>query len=430
MHNNKHKLFLVILLIHCLFLTIKILLGNYFLEDSHEYYHLAENIKNSFEFYSADIHSPIQFEHYTKRPPLYGLFILFLSFFLHSTISVLIFQNILSIASIFICLRLFENYYKHYNQKILLALFISSVSQFIYANYLMSEILFQFLIVLLCYLFHNVVTKKKLSQLFYFQIVIILLFLTKPVFYLFIIPNIILCIWFTKHIKKAYLFSLLPILICTLYMNWNYQRTGSFDFSSIENINLKNYNLYYFNTNKYGEEYANKVNSKITELTNSKNTYVEKQNEIKKLSLNYIKKDWLSYTIMHVKGSFRMFLDPGRFDLYNFLEFKNKTEVGFLIHLNKTGIIGALDYFKKQPLLIVLIIPIILLFNVFKIIGFVIFWFKNYKTTPVLYWFMLFIIIYISGLTGLIGSSRFLVSILPIYIVFATLGLSKKQTNK
>ena len=144
----------------------------------------------------------------------------------------------------------------------------------------MSKILFQFLIVLLCYLFHKTVTHKKISHLLYFQIVIILLFLTKPIFYLFIIPNVALGIWFTKHIKRAYLLPVLPVIICVLYMNWNYQRTGSFEFSSIQNINLKNYNLLYFNIATYGEEYALQIDSKITDLVENKNTYSEKQNEI------------------------------------------------------------------------------------------------------------------------------------------------------
>ncbi len=425
---KKHQLVLTIIILHCLFFTTKIFLGNFFLEDSFEYYHLANNIKNSFEFYSADINSVIQFENYTKRPPIYAIFILIFSFFLNSNISVLVFQNILSIASVFICLRLFEKYYKDINKKLLLVLITSSISQFIYANYLMSEMLFQFLIVLLCYFFHQTVTKKTIYQLLYFQIIIILLFLTKPVFYLFIVPNIFLCIWFTKHIKKAYLFSLIPIIVCAFYMNWNYSRTGSYDFSSIQNINLKNYNLYYFNLNKYGEAYAKTVDAKISNLASTKSTYVEIQNEIKEKSIGYIKKDWFSYFTTHIKGSFRMFLDPGRFDVYNFLEYKNNTEVGFLHHLNKNGIFGALEYFKKQPLLILLVIPIILLFNILKLIGFARFWLYNYKTTPMIFWFMLFVIIYITALSGLIGSSRFLVPILPMYILFATLGLSKKTT--
>lgn len=426
-NSKKQQLFLVILIIHSLFFTVKILLGNFFLEDSYEYFNLAENIKDSLMFYSGDANYPIDFEQFTKRPPLYSLFILIFSFLLHSNISILIFQNILSIASIFLCLNLFENYYKTINYKVLFVLIVCSVNQFIYANYLMSELLFQFLIVLLCYLFHSIIDKKQMRYLIYFQAVIIFLFLTKPIFYLFIIPNIILSFWLTKYIKKAYFYSMLPILVCVLYMNWNYQRTGSWSFSSIQNINLKTYNLYYFNLDKYGEDYANKIDNEITEIANTKSSYAEKQNTIKSLSTNYIKKDWISYTLLHIKGGFRMFLDPGRFDVYNFFEFKNNNGVGFLKHLNKGGLMGAFNYYKKQPFLIIIIIPIILIFNLIKGFGFARFWMKNYKTAPFVCWFMLFLIVYIAGLTGIIGAARFLLPILPIYILFATLGLSNKK---
>ncbi|HMQ44710.1 MAG TPA: glycosyltransferase family 39 protein, partial [Mariniflexile sp.] len=218
--RGKYKLFLVILVAHGLFFAIKLSLGNFFfIEDSFEYYRLAENIKHGVGFYSGDIHANIQFEDYTKRPPLYSIFILVFSFLLHSQIAVLFMQNVLSIASIFMCLRLFEAYYKPISQKILLAFLLTSLSQFVYSNYLMSEILLQFLIVLLCYLFHAIVTEKKWLYLVCFQAVIILLFLTKPVFYLFVVPNLVLSVWFTKHIKNAYLYAFLPIIACVLYMN-------------------------------------------------------------------------------------------------------------------------------------------------------------------------------------------------------------------
>ncbi|GAA4966508.1 hypothetical protein GCM10023315_14750 [Algibacter aquimarinus] len=397
------------------------------MKDSYEYYNLAENIKNNFSFYCGDLDLTIYAENYSKRPPLYAIFILISSFLLHSKVSVLIIQNAISILSIILCLNIFKNYYTQINNKILTIFLVTSISQFIYSNYLMSEILFQFLIVILCYLFHKIVTEKKIFYLIFFQLIIVLLFLTKPVFYLFIFPNIFLCFWFSKHIKKAYFFSLIPIMVVLLYMNWNYNRTGSFEYSSIQNINLKSYNLYYFNVSKYGVDYAQKTDSIITKEAQNQKTYKEKQNKIKTLSLQYLQKDWLSYSIAHAKGSFRMLIDPGRFDVYNFFEFKNKSQVGFLKHLNSDGVSGAYNYFIKQPLIILILIPIVLLLNVFKLIGFVLFWLKNYNKTSPTCWFMLALIVYIFLLTGIIGASRFMIPVLPLYLLFSTLGFSKKH---
>jgi hypothetical protein len=425
--RNKRHLLYTLLIIHLGFFLLKAISGDVFLYDSHEYYNLANNIKYHFEFYSSDLNLPIRFESYTKRPPLYGLFVLVFSFFLKTNITVLLVQNILSIISIYLCLNIFEYYYKKISYLVLTFFIVGSLSQFIYANYLMSEILFQFLIVLFCYLFHKTIITKKTSCFVFFQIVIVLLFLTKPVFYLFLFPNLLLGFFLTKYIKNSYLFAIIPISICVLYMGWNYQRTGSFEFSSIQNINLKNYNLYYFNVNKYGDEYAQEINDEISFKSQQKGTYAEKQKEIKSLSLNFLQQDLFSYLIVHAKGCVRMFIDPGRFDLYNFFEFEKTDEVGFLKHLNENGIKGALVYFKSQPLIILLLVPIVLAINLIKLFGFIRFWVLNIKNCPKTIWFMLLIILYISGLTGLVGTSRFLVAILPLYLLMASIGLSSKK---
>jgi hypothetical protein len=210
-------------------------------------------------------------------------------------------------------------------------------------------------------------------------------------------------------------------------MSWNEQRTGCFEFSSIQNLALINYNLKYFHTYKYNEEYALKINAEINDKAEKVNSYKEKQHIIKSLSTKYIKKDWLSYSWFHIQGSLRMFLDPGRFDLYNFFNYTNKNEVGFLAHINREGIIGAFNYFKLQPLLIILLLPLIFVFNLIKMYGFTIYWVMHYKTaTPILY-FALFIILYIAILTGPGGASRFLVPVLPFYCMFASKGILEKN---
>lgn len=419
--NISILFFLVI--IHLFFFITKIFIGDFFLQDSYDYCYLAENIKNYFTFYCDNLNEPIALENFTKRPPIYGLFILLFSFFTKSKIIVLAVQNIISILSILLTINIFSKYFNSNTHKIFLILIATSISQFIYANYLMSEILLQFLIIILCYTFQNTISKKSLLWLFYFQLIIILLFLTKPVFYLFVIPNIFICLWLSKYVSKAFFFCLIPIIALVMYMSWNKQRTGHFEFSSIQNLALKNYNLLYFQTNKYNEDYAYKINDEINRNVEQLDSYKEKQQAIKSLSMHYIKKDLLSYSWFHLKGSFRMFIDPGRFDLYNFFNFNEKNEVGFLAHINSNGIIGAFNYFKKQPLIIILILPIILLFNLLKLYGFSRFWITNYKTTPSVLWFAFFIIIYITLLTGPLAASRFLVPLLPLYCMFAAEGL-------
>jgi len=423
--TNKN-IVITLVVVHLIFFITKIILGDFFLADSYEYYRLAENIFTDFEFYSGDLFNPIEPHGYTQRPPLYGLFIIVFTFLFKSKITLLLVQNILSIYSILICYHLFSKYYKIKTYIVLLIL-IASVSQYVYCNYIMSEILFQFLIVTLCYLFYQLTEKKSIRYLLFFQFVVVLLFLTKPVFYLFIIPNILISIWLSKSIKRAYVYSLIPCLALILYMSWNHQRTGSFEFSSIQNKSLKDYSLKYFLTNKYDKDYANKVINDINSSAEMADSYGEKQAVTKSLISKHITDNLISYSWFHLKGSVRMFVDPGRFDLYNFFNFKNKNEVGFLNHINTGGLKGAFNYFKQQPLIIIILLPIIFLFNAAKIIGFVMYWVSHYKTTPITLWFMLLIIVYIALLTGPSGASRFFVPILPLYCMLAAIGLSSKQ---
>ena len=422
------KTLIVLILVHLIFFFVKVCLGDFFLQDSYDYYKLAENINNHFTFYSADLNSVINFENYTKRPPLYALFILVFSFLLKLKVTVLIAQNILSIFSILLTINIFKAYINNINIKLYVSLIIASASQFVYANYLMSELFFQFLIILLCYSFHKTIKTKSLKYVLYSQFIIIFLFLTKPVFYLFVIPNIIICICLAKRIvRKAYLFSLIPIAALLLYITWNEQRTGSYEFSSIQNLSVTNYSLKYFHTNKYGKDYALKINKQINNEADKSTSYKERQHVLKTKTLGYIKKDLFSYAWFHIKGSFRMLLDPGRFDLYNFFNFENTGEVGFLSHINSGGITGAFNYFKQQPLLILILIPVILVFNIIKAFGFTLFWIKNYKTAPPFLFYALFIIVYIVGLTGPSGAARFLVPLIPLYCIFASQGFNKKQ---
>jgi hypothetical protein len=210
-------------------------------------------------------------------------------------------------------------------------------------------------------------------------------------------------------------------------MSWNANRTGAFEFSSIQNLALKNYNLKYFHTYKYGETYALKINNSINTEAEKTNSYKERQDLVKSLSIDYIKKDWISYSWFHLIGSVRMFFDPGRFDLFNFFNFKKENKIGFLYEINNGGIQGAYNFLKKQPLLILILLPVIFIFNLIKIYGFLIFWIKNYKSTSPTLWFVLLIIIYISILTGPGGASRFLVPVIPIYCMIASLGIFSKK---
>ncbi|OED38083.1 hypothetical protein AB832_04755 [Flavobacteriaceae bacterium (ex Bugula neritina AB1)] len=425
----KKSLFILsLILLHFIFFILKICIGNFYInEDSYEYYNMAGNILSDFQFYCGDLKSNIDYTLYTKRPPLYSIFVLFSSFLMKSKIGILICQNVLSISSILIIKQIFENYYPKINTSLLFLLIVVSWNQFIYSNYIISEIFFQFLIVLLAFSLHLFFKYKSLKNLLFYQIVIVLLFLTKPVFYLFIFPNLILTFLMLKkiRIKLGYFSAVIPILFFLVYSFWNVQRTGSSDFSSIQGINLLHWNLYFFNQKEYGVEKAREINKQILNKSHQIENYAERQSFIKREAISHILKDPLGYMMFHISGCFRIFLDPGRFDISKFYSIESSIKIGgFLDQINKNGIKGVINNLYKQPIFILISLLIIFGFNVLKLIGFIWFWIKNYKKASLLFWILFFVIAYIVALTGPLGASRFFVPVLPIYLLFSVIGMS------
>ncbi len=423
----KDRFVLVLVIYHLLFFLYNICYNTTFiLLDSEEYYNLASNILNHFEFYSGNINDVIEIEDYTKRPPLYSIFILVFSLFLKSYTLLFLVQNVLSISSILIVKSIFEASFGKSKRVVLFLFIFLSLSQFIYANLMMSEMLLQFLITLSIYLLYLIISQKRTSYLWYYQLLVILLFLTKPVFYLFVIPNILVTFLVCRQIKVRFgtLKAIIPIVAVMLYCQWNYNRTGSYNFSSIQQINLVNYNLRYFHTNKYGVDYAQNINSKIKEESEAVENYKNRLKLKNELVAEYIKKDLLSYGIFHIKGSARFFVDPGRFDIANFFNLKNSDEVGILKHLNENGVSGVIDYFKTQSIIIILLFVTILALSIVKFIGFTWFVVGLFKQNKLLWWIVIGIIIYISALTGPLGAARFIVPVLPFYTFASIYGIT------
>lgn len=423
--------------IHLLFFITKIWIGDYFILDSYEYYKLSENILYEFEFYCGDLNNTIDLRNYNRRPPLYSIFILVSSFFLKFNTGILLFQNILSVVSLVLIRKIFKEHSFKINTALYFLFIATSLNQFIYSNLIMSEMFFQFMIILLFYSLHRVIQNPSWKRLIIFQLLIALVFLTKPVFYLFIIPNIVLTFLIYKKtkIRWGFLSSILPISIFVLYSFWNYNRTGSADFSSMQNFNLLEWNVKYFHQNKYGAQKALAINDSILSKSEEIKSYPERQNYIKNSSIEYIKKDLIGYSIFHLKGCFRIFVDPGRFDIANFFKIESEnSELGILHHINEGGIKGAFNFLRSQNILLFISFFLILFFNLIKVIGFVWFWIRNYKNQPLTIFVMLFVILYITALTGPLGASRFFVPILPSYLMFTTLGfndiLLKLKKNK
>ena len=417
--KGNYVLIGLVVCIHIFAFTYQILNKSYFLADSFEYLQEAENIFEQGLFYCGDLNEQINPDLYTKRPPLYPIFIGLSQLLPGKIIPLLLLQNLLSLFNILILLKIVTRYFKVSKTLIFIFILFSPV-QAIYANLVMSEILFQTLILMMVLYFLSFIKSEKTKHFLLSTLFLVLAMLTKPVMFPFAFVTIALGLFyaFRKKMLKIFLLSLFPFLMVNAYKYWNFERTGYYHYSSITNINLVNYNTNFFLSKTKGVEEANRINAEIHEEASKLSDYASQQVYLKKRATEIIKNDLIKYSIFHIKGSFRFFIDPGRFDIYNFFGLEEDVESGFLYTLNEKGFMTALkQLFSLNPWAIVLLL-FILFFNVLKTIGFGLFIFTK-GVKPVYKISIMILPVYIALATGPLGASRFMLPVLLFIILGA-----------
>ena len=417
MFQKKHFFWSLLVLVHILFFLMQVKNNNLYLRDSYEYLEMSENIREDFYFYCGETEDIFEPDLLTKRPPLYPLFITIIKFIHKSDFLIIFFQSILSIFNIFVLIKIAKKF-KINDYLLILILLIFTPSQFIYANLIMCEIVFQTFLILS---FLHIVLfseSEKFKYLFFYNILLVFAMLTKPVLYLFSIPNLIFLIYvaFRKKDFKIPLTGLIPIIFILGYCGWNYKRTGYFHYSSIQKLSLLNYTTYYFLMNNKGEEFANKTIEEIDKKAEKISSYKKKNKYInKEISNILLKENLIPYSIFYLKGICNFFLDPGRFDIQNFSGFTRTKDKGLLYHYSKSGYRGIISYIKKQSVFLLLLLMLILFFNFLKLLGFILLFF-NKKANIETRIFIFALVGYIALATGPSGASRFALPLLPLMI--------------
>lgn len=415
-HNfskKEIKIFSAIGILYILFFFLRIISGHYYLPDSYEYLEVAKTINSASYFNTSEA------TFITKRPFVYPFF---LSFFIHFPIVLVLFiQTVISLFSVYVFFKILKKLEVKISFSIVL-IFLFTPSIFIYTQLLMSEWIVVILLNLLTLILLNPFSKKNFL---FIQFITILLAFTKPVFYPFIYLNFIFFSFYLIKNKTFSIWIFLPILVLQLYLFHNEQKTGFYHFSSIENYNLINYNLYYFKSSKLGKVKADNWHNSIYANKNYVNKSFKEQNiYLKKTAINEIKNNFISYSFYHFRTAVRGVFDPGRFDIMTFFEKENGKQ-GFLEILNGNKSFKSL-FNHKMIFILVLLIPIFLL-NVIKYFYFVKYIFNNNHSLFLTYFFILFT--YNVLVTGPVNSSRYMMPFQMIIIGFAIKEYQKKSLH-
>lgn len=402
---TKNFNFLIVILLFTIFLFFRLSSKIYFLADSYEYIETAKQI-NNLTFLD------------TKRPFFYPLFLL-ISIYTNPIFTIII-QTIIGILTFYIFIKILK-FHKIEVKKKYLWFLIFTPSIFMYTQLIMSEWIVCFFITILLWLISQSWSTKNFV---YIQIITILLAFTKPIFYPFIYINFL---FFTFYFVKNKVFSFwlfMPIIILQLYLVFNESRTGYRHFSSIENSNLINYNLYYFKSSTISKEKADLwLQSVYTKSYENKN-YREQNEYLKKIAQNEIKQNLFKYSYYHLLTSLRGCFDPGRFDLMTFFK-KEDGKQGLLEILNTDKSLFSLLK-NKFALVYFFLIPVFI-FNIIKWFYFSKFIFQN--RLSYLGYYILLLLIYYILISGPVNCSRYMMPLQVIVFFFAVQGFVVKKNK-
>jgi hypothetical protein len=405
---SKYRIeIIIVLVIHIGYMIYQLIAQHYILDDSAEYLATTNNLLSEGTLYNGDLNQHIDPALFTKRPPGYPLFLLISRLFTHHFAPVIILQLVLSMMSFFAMLKIFQP--DGYARMMVTAFIVFYPAQFIYTNLVMAEILFQFILMMAALALFRYLKTERFRMLFVYELMIILGILVKPVLYPFVILNILLSLvlYYRYRQRLIIISSLIPLIFVIIYASINQQRTGYFHVSSIQQVNLVDYNLYFYLMDQQGEEVAGQVTEEIRSTCGKEPDFRKRSRCLSDAATSIFKENILHYGWFHLKGMGRFFIDPGRFDLYHFFGLESSRGRGFLYHINKSGIKGAWEYLHMQQTGIILMLLGIAFVNFVRAIGFLFFLF-NRKIDVAFRLFLFFLVGYIAFATGPLGASRFM----------------------
>lgn len=415
----KHKYFFIFLTLLQLFAFGYYLTNDSIpISDSTEYLYEAYNIKNNFFIYAADINDkPLRFYYYTLRPPLYPAFIILCTSIYNSIYAIFVFQLLISTFTFYYLIKICELYFENFKSTIFILGILFCPSQIIYTNVVMTEILFQFEIILFLYFILLFFKENKTKWLFISAFLIVCSFMTKPVAILFLIPFTIgLVIYAIRKKNVGWLaIILMPLFMYFSYCKFNEYRTGHYHFTSISNHTLLRYNLNPLLIQKYGTDSAKIIISSIENNKLNYPTFEQQENYVHDACFKFIKKYPIEYGVFQIKGTLNFFIDPGRFDLSTVFSCFD-TEAGFLNVYSTGGVKAVVNLLFKQNIIVITTLFILVCWNIFVLAN-LIFFILSPQHDIKIRLVILILILTICLACGPMGASRFRLPIYPLLLI-------------
>ncbi|GAA4032069.1 hypothetical protein GCM10022409_15370 [Hymenobacter glaciei] len=216
---------------------------------------------------------------------------------------------------------------------------------------------------------------------------------------------------------------MVPLLVMGVYMAWNQQRTGYFHFSSITEINLLHYNAAGVVRQLEGPAAEESWVAQVLREADAKADFAARQQVIQQKSEAVLLAHPWVYARQHLTGMVAFFLDPGRFDISEFLGLEPLKGGGLLAQVRTGGLWGAV---RQLPLGQLAALLVVLLANTTRVVlaawGFCQLG-RGPREWQVARWLAVGLLVYLALLTGPLGAARFLMPAWPLLLGLALMGM-------
>ena len=409
-----------IITIHVLYFFIACKIGSIYLVDSYGYLNQAKNLVLHQSWYAEDWDAPILIDYFTIRPPLYAIFIVICKSVFNSDYFVIAVQNLMSIFNIFLLWKLLREF-KISKKSISISIVLSLMffpSQLIHANFVMTEILFQTLLLGVFYFSIKTIQLPNSKNIFIVCFLLSFAMLTKPVIFLF---GIILFVFFTIIIWKKNKIILLPFLLLPITYHLlclqNQHTTDYYHYSSMKIMADLRVNIRYVLVQKFGEDSAAKFATKVFNEAETITDYGKRYEFISASCNEVYVQNKTTFVLLYLKGMASTFFDPGRFDLSVFFGLQKNNTAGFLHRFHTEGIKSIPEILRNQPIILLFSLFLNLLWNILIVVALFLF-LTDKKIDLLLRILVLLFVGYIVAGTGISGLCRYRVPIYP-ELIFA-----------
>ncbi len=420
--NPKSEIFfmLLIVILHAVYFLSAITIAEPITPDSDEYLKMAENVIQHFTFYDGKFISPLREELYSLRPPLYGIFILITSFGMKWPFLTLFVQNVLSLI-LWINVAGFVKKYSS-TKHVYLWIFLTLVlfpTQLILVNQYMADFLLEFIFLMAFFSFLHYTEKRNIKYWYWFNILLALGVLTKPVLLFFWLPVLGFTLYFFIKDRNWQLW-LAIVLLPLVILSWsyrNYRETGVFEYTSLTHQLALEANVQQIYLSKYGNGYARPAFDSLRRHAAEIPVYSERIAFIHGIERSVVSENPLTFVLLNIKGSVNSLLNPGRVDINIFFKIKPEKEAGFFNGFIGKGIAGILEYFSTLNLALISFLAVSALYQLILLIGFVYSLVYGTQLSPTTKMYILICSLYALAVPGIIGYARFKLLILPFLVM-------------